>query len=982
MAATFTVQDITKESATVVVSGIVAGTTIRFYLCSVEDPDNFFFDDEHIATSTAMSKPYTGLSPGTEYAVNVKPDPNGEWLGKQTFFTEALPVVDANGKLIRTPLLYANYPLFDWDDWPDSYDALVSGGLTSEFEKECWNDIVDTLYDALVEAGLEWDDKYTTRSGARITEVYGDLYADAFNSIRHNIERPAPFGFKWAYDPTFRGYTGRADFRGVDAVGEKSADDVYPEYFKELVRRLNLLIDILRCNGYARAFWGDEVSFSDSYNKAIRQAPSVRFRLNEIAASDYYNKAIRRGRSGVMRVDPFGVVTDYTRGIYVGRGGPMVVDPFGTTTRYVNLMRRGVPVYLETDEKLVATDFVSEIRAGESALVWQYENSFTDSTGLIRLGLSALVRYFTPVLTSVEALGRTGTSAQVARAIETASNSFAAYRAGISAMVRTDEVLAKSTTFVDALRGMGRRFKPQVVSRVIILPDPIRAGTGRTLNPGPQVVRTPSVNLMRGGIPIYLETSKSLLDTSTWANYLSALSAFVRVLEIAEANTHVLLRASESLRMYTDKPSVLSEGILDLRLGDPLQLLGRGISSTEKSRGWYQAAAAAFVLGRGLSDTVVAALCRVAEPGAFTVRSISTTELSRANTLAAETKLVLGRGCTGTELSRLLGHNGKPGRMFLHGESSTEESQAVLRESPPAAMQLRGLSATDTTGLVSLGAAIKPQSVVHTSATGSLVLGAALDDMHAEVNTSEAAQPMPATGASIGLYSVSRTTYTRITFAASERVDLELVPGKVATYAKQLIMQLAQALGVDFGEQQSRTQFKPVVVRGAQVVSVQPKSDTVSVQLQKPKAIAGLKVLVEGVPETFTVKNTAPMVLTGIPVYGTFIAESMATSLQASGIAVLAKWLEATDKPKTSHAVAPRTSETSNVRGTGTTTLLAQFTTEAKKIAAAMHQSAATTRSTGSFGTAWYPPVWVAGGLWIRQSHSVTQNENGELVIV
>lgn len=32
-------------------------------------------------------------------------------------------------------------------------------------------------------------------------------------------------------------------------------------------------------------------------------------------------------------------------------------------------------------------------------------------------------------------------------------------------------------------------------------------------------------------------------------------------------------------------------------------------------------------------------------------------------------------------------------------------------------------------------------------------------------------------------------------------------------------------------------------------------------------------------------------------------------------------------------------------------------------------------------GTAWYPPIWVNGGLWIRQSCSVTQNENGELVI-
>jgi hypothetical protein len=34
-----------------------------------------------------------------------------------------------------------------------------------------------------------------------------------------------------------------------------------------------------------------------------------------------------------------------------------------------------------------------------------------------------------------------------------------------------------------------------------------------------------------------------------------------------------------------------------------------------------------------------------------------------------------------------------------------------------------------------------------------------------------------------------------------------------------------------------------------------------------------------------------------------------------------------------------------------------------------------------SVSTAWYPPIWTNGGLWIRQSHSVTQNEIGELVI-
>lgn len=143
-------------------------------------------------------------------------------------------------------VLPSGFPLFDWSVWPDSEAALIPGGFTHEFEKECWNAIVNLLSVALSEAGESWDSKYTTPTKAKIFEEYGALYADAINSVFHNIDNAVPvLRWNWAHDRNFRGYIGRKEFHGVAGYGEKGADSVYPEYILELVDRLNFLIRIM-----------------------------------------------------------------------------------------------------------------------------------------------------------------------------------------------------------------------------------------------------------------------------------------------------------------------------------------------------------------------------------------------------------------------------------------------------------------------------------------------------------------------------------------------------------------------------------------------------------------------------------------------------------------------------------------------------------------------------------------------------------------
>lgn len=188
------------------------------------------------------------------------------------------------------PALDRNHPLFNWDDHQTSYNALVSGGQCAEFQKETWNAIVDALHDALTSAGLEWDSHYATYEGAHITDRYGALSAAAFNATRANIGVLFGIGWGWAVDPTFRGYVGRKDFRGV-ASG--NPDDVYPEYILELTRGLNLFLEVLR--GTADMAYGahqHDISVPWESDLLVRRSAPLAFA--DSSESDVHGGAVAR----------------------------------------------------------------------------------------------------------------------------------------------------------------------------------------------------------------------------------------------------------------------------------------------------------------------------------------------------------------------------------------------------------------------------------------------------------------------------------------------------------------------------------------------------------------------------------------------------------------------------------------------------------------------------------------------------------------
>ena len=149
------------------------------------------------------------------------------------------------------PAIPEDYSLYDWSDWQKSRDALAPGVKTKQFQIAAWNAIVDSLADAITAAGQTWDSAYTTAAGAKITVSDRKLYAAKFNSVRLNIDRQMHLDWPWAVRTDSRGYVGREDFQGRQDVG-KACDKVYPEYILELVRKLNLLLEIMRGTGPIR----------------------------------------------------------------------------------------------------------------------------------------------------------------------------------------------------------------------------------------------------------------------------------------------------------------------------------------------------------------------------------------------------------------------------------------------------------------------------------------------------------------------------------------------------------------------------------------------------------------------------------------------------------------------------------------------------------------------------------------------------------
>ena len=127
-----------------------------------------------------------------------------------------------------------------------AYTALTTGGMTYNFSRYVWNDIITKINETANALGKGWNSEYLSYYNTKMHFIYAPLSATMFNSARYNTNY---LTWTWSYNPDANGYIGRDDFKGVAEVGDKDADFVYGSYILELVKRLNTVIGIINGTG-------------------------------------------------------------------------------------------------------------------------------------------------------------------------------------------------------------------------------------------------------------------------------------------------------------------------------------------------------------------------------------------------------------------------------------------------------------------------------------------------------------------------------------------------------------------------------------------------------------------------------------------------------------------------------------------------------------------------------------------------------------
>ena len=206
--ASFTVS-CTDTTVTMRVSGLKSGQKVRFYV-RIDPGDTVYVDRTFTATSSSLSKSFSGLTPGTDYACNVKLD-DKTWIGTRYFTTDTPEIkVDpwswsrSNGNASASQTSAA-------------YSAVRNNGSLSSFSHLVWNDMVDKVREILDAKGLAWSNNFASYSATKMS--YGDkvLTAARFNSLRYNI------GLHYS--------------TGINTV--RTGDTVYGWYFTTLANCIN-----------------------------------------------------------------------------------------------------------------------------------------------------------------------------------------------------------------------------------------------------------------------------------------------------------------------------------------------------------------------------------------------------------------------------------------------------------------------------------------------------------------------------------------------------------------------------------------------------------------------------------------------------------------------------------------------------------------------------------------------------------------------
>lgn len=173
---------------------------------------------DRIDTTNTRNITISGLSPGTKYAINyqgVNSSGNNGYMSSPFEVTTLFDIQKwnwdiSNGDASRS-------------ETQNAYYAVIRKDKTTNFSYKVWNDLVEKVAEVLEADNLEWNNRFASFYGTKMSALNKTLTASRFNSLRYNI------GLHYS--------------TGIDTVSK--GDIVYGHYFTTLTNCINSWIDTL-----------------------------------------------------------------------------------------------------------------------------------------------------------------------------------------------------------------------------------------------------------------------------------------------------------------------------------------------------------------------------------------------------------------------------------------------------------------------------------------------------------------------------------------------------------------------------------------------------------------------------------------------------------------------------------------------------------------------------------------------------------------
>lgn len=213
--ASYSIVGYTDTTVTITVTGLVVGSSsYRFIVRLTDDVDDRTITTSFVtATSSTVTRTFSGLTPSTSYTANVNVD--NSWLGSTTFVTNSVK---------------PSFNVKPWD-WSSSQERIkfynvLYGNLPANSENishNVWNDLVNKVNELIVATEATtygWNEVYATLSGTYVS-AGESLSAVKFNSLRNNLHF--------------------VQNTGISKVN--AGDPILPSYFIRITETINSIIE-------------------------------------------------------------------------------------------------------------------------------------------------------------------------------------------------------------------------------------------------------------------------------------------------------------------------------------------------------------------------------------------------------------------------------------------------------------------------------------------------------------------------------------------------------------------------------------------------------------------------------------------------------------------------------------------------------------------------------------------------------------------